>query len=64
MNDYRNTLYSRESMSVKQNGIRSYVHQVFTERINKVALSCNDDKVYILDNNVGTRNIGHFMNKK
>jgi len=64
MNDYRNTLYSRESMSVKQNGIRSYGHQVFTERINKVALSCNDDKVYILDNNVGTRNIGHFMNKK
>jgi len=64
IDDYRNTLYSRESKKITQNGIRSYGHQLFTEKVTKVALSCNDDKVYILDNNVGTRNIGHFMNKK
>jgi hypothetical protein len=64
IDDYRNTLYNRENKLINQNGIRSYGHQLFTEKVTKVALSCNDDKVYILDNNVGTRNIGHFMNKK
>ena len=63
IDDYRNTLYNRQSMTINQNGIRSYSHQLFTEKITKVALSSNDDKVYILDNNVGTRNIGHFLNK-
>jgi hypothetical protein len=64
IDDYRNTLYNRKSLVKNQNTIRSYGHQLFTESNNKIALSYNDDKVYILDDNVSTRNIGHFMNKK
>jgi hypothetical protein len=63
IDDYRNTLYNRENKNVKQNGIRSYGHEIFTEQVNKIALSCNDDKVYILDDNIHTRNHGHFLNK-
>lgn len=56
---YRDCLYSRKSEKVKQNSIRSYGHQLFTETVNKTALSCKDDKVYICDNNIDTRNFGY-----
>lgn len=61
---YRNTLFSRKSQSVSQNGIRSYSHQLYTETITKTALSCNDDKVFIDEDNIQTRNFGHWRNKK
>lgn len=57
---YRNTLYSRKSQNVNQNTIRSYNHQLYTETINKIALSCRDDKLYICDDNVHTYNYGHY----
>ena len=57
---YKNVLFSRNSKSVEQNAIRSYKHQLFTETINKVALSSSDDKVYICDNNINTYNFGHY----
>ena len=63
INDYRDSLYNRTKKIVSQNGIRSYGHDLYTERISKVALSGNDDKVHILDNNVNTRNLGHYKNK-
>jgi hypothetical protein len=63
IDDYRHTLYERESKRVMQNGIRSYGHELYTERVSKIALSCNDDKVFILDDNIHTRNHGHFQNK-
>jgi len=63
IDEYREVLYSRSKKTVSQNGIRSYGHELFTEKISKVALSGNDDKVYICDNNVDTRNHGHFLNK-
>ena len=56
-------MYNRTKKIVSQNGIRSYGHDLYTERISKVALSGNDDKVHILDNNVNTRNLGHYKNK-
>ena len=31
LTDYKNTLYSRESKKVTQNGIRSYNYQIFSE---------------------------------
>jgi hypothetical protein len=64
IDDYRNTLYSRNSKSVMQNGIRSYQHEIYTEKVRKIALSCNDDKVHILDNNIYTVNHGHYSNTK
>jgi len=64
INNYRKCLYDRESKSISQNGIRSYGHEIYTETVSKIALSCNDDKVYICDDNVHTRNLGHYLNKK
>ena len=52
--DYVNTLYTHEPKFVYQNGIRSYEHELYSETQYKKALSCNDDKVYICDNNINT----------
>ncbi len=64
IDDYRYTLYNRQSKTITQNNIRSYGQQIFTERIRKVALSYNDDKVFICDDNVNTFNHGHWRNNK
>jgi hypothetical protein len=56
ISNYRTTLYERQNMTVEQNGIRSYSHELYTEKISKIALSCRDDKVHICDDNVKTRN--------
>lgn len=60
---YRSVLYNRDKVNVTQNGIRSYGHQIYTESVNKTALSGNDDKVFICDDNVGTYNFGHYKTK-
>ena len=60
---YRDCLFSRKSYKVDQNNIRSYGHQLYTETINKTALSCRDDKVYICDNNIDTFNFAHYKTK-
>ena len=59
---YRQTLETKKSQTVTQNGIRSYKHQIYTESITKTALSANDDKVYICDDGIHTRNFGHWRN--
>jgi len=61
---YRNCLFSRKSDKVNQNGIRSYGHQIYTETINKTALSALDDKVFICDDNINTYNLGHKKTKE
>lgn len=57
---YKSTLFSRQCFKVKQNGFRSHKHQIYTEEIEKVALSAMDDKVYIEDNNIHTKTLGHY----
>ena len=42
------------------NLIRSYYHDVYTEEVNKVALSREDDKRHILPNWVDTLSLGHY----
>ena len=44
---YRDVLFNRSKLNVQQNSIRSYKHQLYTETINKVALSCTDDKLFL-----------------
>ena len=58
--DYVNTLYTHEPKYVYQNGIRSYEHELYSETQYKKCLSCNDDKVYICDNNIDTYSFGHY----
>jgi ribosomal protein L31E len=57
---YRDVLFNRTTESVKQSGIRSYGHQLYTESVTKTALSGRDDKVYICDDNINTYNFGYY----
>ena len=42
------------------NIIRSYNHEVFTEEVNKEALSANDDKRFIREDGIETYAWGHY----
>ena len=44
----------------KMNVIRSHGHKIFSETVNKVALSADDDKRIILDDGVSTLAFGHY----
>ena len=43
-NDYKNCLLNNEIILKSQQRLRSEAHNVYTEEINKIALSSNDDK--------------------
>ena len=58
--DYKTCLLTGKEQLRKQNIIRSYEHEVYTEEVNKVALSANDDKRYILENGINTLALGHY----
>ena len=45
------------------NVIRSHAHNIYTEKINKVALSCEDDKRIIVEDGVHTLALGPFKSK-
>jgi len=64
LSDYTHTLFSKDPKIIQQNVFRSYKHQLFTEKVSKVALSANDDKTFILDNNVETLTFGHYKIKQ
>ena len=61
--DYKNCLFQAKTKLTKMNVIRSRAHNIYTEKINKVALSCEDDKRYILEDGVHTLALGHFKSK-
>ena len=52
-------LLDKCSTIAKFNIIRSYGHQVYSERVTKVALSPFDDKRYVLEDGVTTLAHGH-----
>ena len=58
--DYKKCLTDRKPQLRKMNVIRSYKHNVFTEEVNKVALSANDDKRYILEDGINTLALEHY----
>ena len=58
--DYKHCLFTRKSKLAKMNVIRSRGHNIFTEKINKVALSCEDDKRFICEDGIHTFALGHF----
>ena len=43
-NDYKNCLFKNEIILKLQQKFKSEAHNVYTEEINKIALSSNDDK--------------------
>ena len=42
------------------NTIQSQKHQLFANKINKIALSYDDDKRYVLNDNTHTLALGHY----
>ena len=61
--DYKTCLRTGKEQLRKQNILRSYEHEVYTEEVNKVALSAEDDKRYILSDGVHTLAWGHYKIK-
>ena len=58
--DYKTCLLTGKEQLRKMNIIRSYEHEVYTEEVNKVALSAEDDKRYILGDGIHTLAWGHY----
>ena len=52
MKTIKNVSLKRQSKSAKMNVIRSRGHNIYTEKINKVALSCEDDKRFICEDGI------------
>ena len=61
--DYKTCLLTGKEQLRKQNILRSYNHEVYTEEVNKIALSAQDDKRYILSDGVHTLAWGHYKIK-
>ena len=64
VDDYRECLFSRKDQHRKMNVIRSHCHQIYTEEINKIALSSDDDKRVIMADGIHTPALGHTNLKK
>ena len=62
--DYKNTLFSGENQYRTMNVIRSYQHEMYTEKVNKIALSGDDDKRVVQDDCIHTLAHGHYRLKK
>ena len=62
--DYKTCLTTGKEQLRRQNIIRSYEHTLYTEEINKVALSAADDKRYLLKDSFDTLAWGHYKIKE
>jgi hypothetical protein len=63
-NDYKDTLFDSGRSHIAMNTIRSDKHIIKSYKLNKIGLSCYDDKRYILDNGCDTLAYGHYKIKK
>ena len=57
--NYKECLFSGEKQWRGMNVFRSRLHEIYTERVIKVALSANDDKRIIMNDGINTLAIGH-----
>ena len=58
--NYRDILFNKKQIRHKMRTIRSQSHQLGSYEINKIILSCFDDKRYIHDNGVSSYAYGHY----
>ena len=58
--DYKQYLFTGKEELQTMNVIRSHKHEVYTEEVNKVALSPHDDKRHILEDGVHTLALEHY----
>ena len=59
--DYKKCLFTGKEQLRRMNIIRSHMHEVYTEEVNKIALCPDDDKRHILDDGVHTLALGNYM---
>ena len=59
IDDYRECLFSRKEQHRKINVIRSHCHEIYTEEINNISLSSEDDKRVIMADGMHTLAYGH-----
>ena len=58
--DYNDCLFTKREKYRRMNVFRSYHHDIYTEEVNKVALSAEDDKRIIMDDGIHTLAYGHY----
>ena len=56
---YKKILFNRKKHRIVQNGFITEEHEVYTVSQEKIAISANDDKIYVCDDNINTINFGH-----
>ena len=61
--DYKECLENKVKQMREMQVIRSYKHFVYTETVNKVALSADDDKRIIQEDGIRTLPYGHYLTK-
>ena len=60
--DYKNCLFTNGKVLRPQQRFRSENHSVYTENINKIALSCNDDKRIVAADGISSYPYGYVLN--
>ena len=58
--DYKDCLFNQKPQRRTMNIIRSHLHDVYTETVNKVVLSFEDDKRVIMEDGIHTYAYGNF----
>ena len=58
--DYKNVLLNNKQLHHKMKTIKSQKHQLGSYEINKISLSCFDDKHYIHNNGITSYTYGHY----
>ena len=58
--DYKNVLLNNKQLHHKMKAIRSQKHQLESYEINKISLSCFDDKRYINNDGITSYAYGHY----
>ena len=62
--EYRGVVLNNNTVTVKQNTIKSVQHKLGTYHQTRLALTPYDTKRYILDDGINTRAIGHYLNNQ
>ena len=52
--EFKNTLFNKKIMRHKMKRIQAKKHKIGTYEINKISLSCFDDKRFVLDDEIHT----------
>ena len=63
MKTIKTVSFKRKNKLTNMNVIRSRAHNIYTEKIKKVALSCEDEKRIIPEEEIHTLALGHFKSK-